>query len=439
MARILIVDDEDNIRLSLKAALERRSHDVVTAANCREARDFLTAPFEIVLLDLFLPDGSGLDLLKEILERRRRPAVVMISGHADIDTAVKAIRLGAHDFIEKPLSLDRIFITIDNIARTSLLISDRNRLAGRLYGEFIGNSDSIRRIREDIARSAGRTSRFLILGENGTGKELVAHLIHQQGRNADGPFVAVNCAALPKDLVESELFGHTQGAFTGATQSRKGRFLEANGGTIFLDEIGEMSPEAQAKILRVIEAREVSPVGSDKTVAVDCVIVAASNRNLQQVVTEGRFRQDLYYRLNVVTFTLPPLRDRRDDIPELAEHFLGRFAADSAAETKTLTAEAIALLQEYPFPGNIRELKNLMERVSIYSESTTVGAEEIRSLLPAEPRRILTDLKEAVDEFERQYIEAALARNDGNVAETARKLGIERSHLYKKLRRLREE
>ncbi|MEW6049712.1 MAG: sigma-54 dependent transcriptional regulator [Candidatus Zixiibacteriota bacterium] len=439
MARILIVDDEDNIRLSLKSALDRRGHDVVTAADCRQAREFMSAPFEIVFLDVFLPDGSGLDLLKEFLTKRRGQTIVMISGHADIDTAVKAIRLGAHDFIEKPLSLDRIFITLDNIGRTKQLVSERDRLAGRLYGEMVGNSEAVRRIKDDIARSAGKTTRFLILGENGTGKELVAHLIHQQSRNSEGPFVAVNCAALPKELVESELFGHTQGAFTGATQARKGRFQEANGGTIFLDEIGDMSPEAQAKILRVTETKEVSPVGSDRSYSVDCVIIAASNRNLEQLVSEKTFRQDLYYRLNVVTFTLPPLRQRREDIAALAEHFLARFAVESGAEVKRLTADAMSLLMTLEYPGNIRELKNLIERIGIYCEGPEVSVEQLRTLLPPGQKRQVTSLKVAVDDFEQEYIEAALARNGGNVAETARQLGIERSHLYKKIRRLKGE
>lgn len=436
MARILIVDDEDNIRASLKSALDKRGHEVVTAADCRQGREYSTAPFDIMFLDIMLPDGSGLDLLEQILKRNPKQIVVMISGHADIDTAVKAIRLGAYDFIEKPLSLDKIFIAIDNAGKTKALMTDRDRLADIVYGEFVGESASIRRIKEDIARSAPKSSRFLILGENGTGKELVAHLIHKNSKFGEGPFVAVNCAALPRELVESELFGHTQGAFTGATQNRRGRFLEANGGTIFLDEIGDMPLEAQAKILRVIEAREVSQVGSDKTLSTNCAIIAASNRNLQTMIAEKRFREDLYYRLNVVTITLPSLRERRDDIPLLVDYFLARFASESGSEPKKMARDALAYLKELEFPGNIRELKNLMERVSIYCEGLTISAEQLRPLLPPSLRGKVTSLHEAVEHFEEEYIHSALDRNGGNVAETARQLGIERSHLYKKLRRL---
>ncbi len=435
MARILIIDDEDGIRSSLRSALDKRGHDVVTAATYREGFSFSSANFDLVLLDVFLPDGNGVDLLAAILARHPKQLVVMISGHADVDTAVKAIRLGAYDFIEKPLSLDRILITVDNAAKAGRLVTERDRLANLVYGDLVGDSSGIRKVKESIERSAPKTNRFLILGENGTGKELVAHLIHRRSKNAEGPFIAVNCAALPSELVESELFGHTQGAFTGATQARKGRFLEAHTGTIFLDEISEMSTEVQAKILRVLETREVSPVGSDKTLSVDCIVIAASNRNLDELVAEGRFREDLYYRLNVVAIVLPPLRERRDDIPTLADHFLQKFARESGGETKRLAPEALTLVSNLHFAGNIRELKNLMERAHIYCDGLIVSADSIRPLLPLTTAGKIRRLKEVVDEFELQYINSALDRNNGNMAETARQLGLERSHLYKKLRR----
>jgi len=435
MARVLIVDDEENIRLSLKSALEKRGHEIVTAATWREGAEFSRASFDVVFLDVLLPDGNGVDLLQDILLRNPKQLVVMISGHADIETAVRSTRAGAYDFVEKPLSLDRVLVTVDNASRTGRLLSERDRLAKRVYGEFIGESAGIRQIKQEILRSAPKASRFLILGENGTGKELVAHLIHRQGKHASGPFVAVNCAALPRELVESELFGHTQGAFTGATHARKGRFLEAHGGTIFLDEIGDMPLEAQAKILRVIETGEFSPVGSDKTGPVDCVIIAASNRDLEQQVREQRFRQDLFYRLNVITIHLPALRERREDIGRLADYFLSRLALESGSEPKTLSHEALLYLQELKLPGNIRELKNLMERVNIYCDNVRVSANDLRALAPSLQERALTTLKEAVDGFEEEYIRTALARNDGNMAETARQLGVERSHLYKKLRK----
>jgi two-component system nitrogen regulation response regulator NtrX len=440
MARVLIIDDEDNIRVALKSALEKRGHEIVTAATRREGAEFSRAAFDVIFLDVLLPDGNGIDLLQDILLRNPKQLVVMISGHADIETAVKATRLGAYDFLEKPLSLDRILVTVENATKAGRLLSERDRLARRVYGEFIGESSAVRQIKQEIQRSAPKAGRFLILGENGTGKELVAHLIHQQGKHAAGPFVAVNCAALPKELVESELFGHTQGAFTGATHARKGRFLEAHGGTIFLDEIGDMPLEAQAKILRVIENAELSSVGSDKTVPVDCVIIAASNRNLEQLVNEQRFRQDLYYRLNVITIHLPPLRERRDDIVLLADYFLARFATESASEKKTLSADAVAYLQQLALPGNVRELKNLMERANIYCDTSLVTAKELRALAPSHATSSFnTTLKEAVDRFEEEFIRGALARNDGNMAETARQLGVERSHLYKKLKKFEGE
>ena len=436
MARILIIDDEENIRSSLRSALDRRGHECVTADSFAQGQQFASAEFDLVLLDVILGDGSGIDLLEEIVTRRPGSCVVMISGHADIDTAVQAIQHGAYDFIEKPLSLDRILITIDNATRTSRLRSEKDRLAGIVYGELVGESDAIKQVRADIVRSAPRAGRFLILGENGTGKELAAHLIHRHSRNSEGPFVAVNCAALPSELVESELFGHTKGSFTGATRDRIGRFAEADGGTIFLDEISEMPPEAQAKILRVIETREITPVGSDKTVSVDCVIIAASNRDLEKRMAESKFREDLYYRLNVVTFLLPPLRARTSDIPLLAEHFLGKFAAQSGSEAKELTEDARALLREHDYRGNVRELKNLIERVNIYCDGTTISAEDLGPFLPQSPAGGTATLKDAVEAFERDYIRTAVERHNGNVADAARQLGLERSHLYKKIKKL---
>jgi two-component system, NtrC family, nitrogen regulation response regulator NtrX len=436
MARVLIIDDEASIRSSLRDALSKRGHECVTADSFAQGQQYARAVFDVVFLDVFLGDGSGIDLLKEIQTRRPETCVVMISGNADIDTAVQAIHLGAYDFIEKPLSLDRILITLDNATRTTRLRSEKERLADIVYGDLIGESEPIKRLRDEIVRSAPRAQRFLVLGENGTGKELAAHMIHRHSRHADGPFIAVNCAALPSELVESELFGHVKGSFTGATNDRAGRFVEADHGTIFLDEISEMPLEAQAKILRVIETRQVTPVGSDKIVTVDCVIIAASNRDLEHMVTAGIFRQDLYYRLNVVTLSLPPLRERLSDIALLAEHFLRRFAIDSGSECKRLEPDAIAALQRMTFRGNVRELKNLMERVNIYCDSVTLSAHDLTPFLPQMPTDDASTLKEAMERSERTHIKAAIDRNAGNVAEAARQLGLERSHLYKKMKKL---
>ena len=436
MARILIVDDEENIRVSLRSALEKRGHECVTSESLAKAREYIGVEFDITLLDVMLGDGNGLDLLREILRRSPHRCVVMISGHADIEMAVEAIRMGAYDFIEKPLSLDRILITIDNAGKASRLRTEKDRLAGIVYGTMIGESEPIQKLREDIRRSAPRTSRFLILGENGTGKELAAHMIHRRSRYADGPFVAVNCAALPSELVESELFGHVKGAFTGATRDRTGKFAEADGGSIFLDEISEMPPEAQAKILRVIETKQVSPVGSDTLIEVNCNIIAASNRDLEKYVAEGKFRQDLYYRLNVVTFALPPLRRRSGDIRLLAEHFLKRFADESGGGVRTLADEAVAMLEHHAFKGNVRELKNLIERVNIYCDQPEIDRDALAPFLPTSTTNGSSNLRSAVAHFEREYIENVIDRCNGNMAEAARRLGLERSHLYKKLKKL---
>jgi len=439
MAKILIIDDEENIRRSLKAALGRREHDIVTAATLDEGRRFSRAGFDLVFLDVMLPDGNGVDLLPELLAADPGTPVVMISGHADIDVAVQAIRSGAYDFLEKPLSLDRVMVLIDNATRTQSLQAQREQLSARLYGDVIGHSAAIQSVREQVARAAPRTSRFLITGENGTGKELVAHLVHRNSAFADGPFVAVNCAALPGELVESELFGHTPGAFTGASKRRKGRFLEALHGSIFLDEISEMPAEAQAKLLRVLENREFTPVGADKPEKFEGNVIAATNRDLAKEVQQGRFREDLLYRLNVVEIKIPPLRERNGDIAELASHFLTRFANETGGDTRTLTPEASQLIARYRFPGNVRELKNLMERVNIYADRPDVGPDLIRRLLPPLEEESQPALKEAVRQFELDYIKRAIARADDNIAQAARDLGLERSHLYKKLKQLEQD
>ena len=377
MADILIIDDEEQILKSLKAALDRRDHAVVTARTLAEGRRFSAADFDIIFLDILLPDGNGLDLLDEILKRNRSQTVVMISGHADIDTAVKAIRQGAYDFIEKPIFLDRVLVTIDNATTARNLRSERERLASIVYGELLGDSAPIRQLRTEVLMSAPKANRFLITGENGTGKELVANLIHRHSQYADGPFVAINCAVLPRELVESELFGHTAGAFTGAGKARKGKFVEANGGTLFLDEISEMDLPAQAKVLRAVETRTVTPIGAEKSVTVDGNIIAASNQDLEELVRQGKFRQDLLYRLNVVAYRVPALRDRREDIPLLATHFLNRSSSEQGARSVALSRDAAELLKHYDYPGNVRELRNLMERLGIYCTSPTIEAENI--------------------------------------------------------------
>lgn len=439
MARVLIIDDEEQIRSSLKSALERRSHECVTAEDIAQGKQFYKAGFDIIFLDVMLPDGNGVQLLSEILQKNPKQLVVMISGHADVTTAINAIKIGAYDFIEKPLSLDRVLITIDNAMQKENLVSENKRLTTMVYGSFIGESPEIFKLKQDIAKSASRTTRFLISGENGTGKELVAHMIHSHSQFSKGPFVAVNCAALPSELVESELFGHTVGAFTGASKSRKGKFLEAHKGTIFLDEISEMPQDAQAKILRAIETKTIISVGSDKEQKIECNIIAASNKDLLRLVAEGKFREDLLYRLNVVKFQIPPLRERKGDIGLLAEYFLQHFAYETKTTVKTFTPEAKLYLEAFDYPGNIRELKNLMERINIYCDNDSISREDITEILPYVPKIETTNLKDAVSAFEKQQIEASINRHNGNISKTAKELGLERSHLYKKMKKLRIE
>ena len=439
MPDILIVDDEHEIRSTLSAALGRRGFWVDTAINIAAARGKKLDRFDLILLDVMLPDGDGVDFLGEITAPEKHPPVVMISGHSGIDTAVRAIQLGASDFLEKPLSLDRVLITIDNVLKTTSLLEENRALAEMAYGRLIGASPEIKKIINEVKATAPRSSRFLILGENGTGKELVARMIHEHGRYAAGRYVPVNCAALPSELIESELFGHIKGSFTGASTDKTGRFAEADKGTIFLDEIADMQDKAQAKILRVLESGELRPVGSDKTSHIDLNVVAATNKSILKLVDDGAFRQDLFYRLNVVTFNIPPLRERKGDIPLLYKYFLKNFAVSAGRVAVAINDEAMKLLTEYPYPGNVRELKNIAERISIYIDEPEATRAAIRPLLPQLSDESLRSLKEVVEEYEVEYIHRAIGQCGGNMAEAARRLGLERSHLYKKLKKLESE
>lgn len=439
MPDILLIDDEVEIRSTLSAALGRRGYKVQTAMNLKQAAEKDFTRFDLILLDLFLPDGSGVDLLEKITALENHPPVVMISGHAGIETAVKSIQLGASDFLEKPLGLDRVLITIENVLATRKLREENLNLSERLYGRMIGRSAAIKKIKNEIEQTAARSKRFLILGANGTGKELVARMIHDRSGFKSGLFVPVNCAALPKELVESELFGHIKGSFTGATSDKTGRFTEADRGTIFLDEIGDMSPDTQAKLLRVIESGELRPVGSDQVVNIDLNIIAATNRDISEMVADGSFRQDLYYRLNVVTLNLPPLRDRKGDVPILFKHFLAEFAEKSGRRPIELAKTAVSYLSEYGYPGNVRELKNIAERISIYIDKETAELSDIKPLIMTTQETSITSLRDAVDQFESDYIKKAIQACDSNMSEAARLLGLERSHLYKKIKRYEQE
>lgn len=436
MSKILLIDDEHEIRSTISAALGRRGYRVDTALDIKGAKKRDFEKYDLILLDVMLPDGDGVALLEEISAMDNAPPIVMISGHSGIDTAVRAIQIGASDFLEKPLSLERVLITIENVLQTRKLKDENIELSNKIYGRLIGKSPAIKKIKKDIEKTAEKSNRFLILGENGTGKEMIARMIHQNGKYKSGRFVPVNCAALPAELVESELFGHIKGSFTGAVSDKTGRFAEADKGTIFLDEIADMKPDAQAKILRVLESGELRPVGSSETVNIELNVVAATNKNIGKLIADGEFRQDLYYRLNVVTFELPPLRERKNDISLLLEHFLNEFSESAGRTPVELTKKASEFLSGYDYPGNVRELRNIAERISIYINKEKADKADIKPLLSGTASRDFIALKDAVDDYESEYIQRAIGICGGNIAEAARRLGLERSHLYKKMKKL---
>ena len=444
MPSILIVDDEANILRSLEGALGREGYSVEGAANIAEARAKLRETFDVVLLDVWLPDGSGVDLLAEIMKGEQAGAVIMMSGHATVDAAVQATRLGAYDFLEKPISLERLLILLRNASEARALEAENRRLRRAWPVAIIGRSAAIERLLGEVERAGSSSARVLIRGEHGTGKELVARALHASSPRHGMPFIAVNCSAIPDDLIESELFGHEKGAFTGATQSRRGLFEEAHRGTLFLDEVGDLSSRAQTKLLRVLQENEFTRVGGNRAIKVDVRVIAATNRDLSARIKSDEFREDLYFRLAVIPISVPPLRERLADVPLLIEHFAAELAREYGGRPRKFSAEAIQLLGGYAFPGNVRELRNLVERLVIMTSGPSIGADEIRSVLPSiggarEPanRGAATGrLSDAVREFEKQRIEAALAAAGGNVTQAAAQLGLERSHLYKKMKKL---
>ena len=438
---LLLVDDEANIRSSLGAALGREGYQVDVAASVAEARVKLREGYDHVLLDVWFPDGSGLDLLAEIRESTPDTIVIMMSGHATVDAAVKATRLGAFDFLEKPISLEKLLILLRNASEKTALAEENRRLARSApwASEIVGRSPPIQALLREIQLAGPGASRVLIQGENGTGKELVARALHAASPRRDRAFVAVNCSAIPEELIESELFGHERGAFTGATQSRRGRFEEAHQGTLFLDEIGDMSARAQTKLLRVLQEGEITRVGGNRSIRVDVRVIAATNQNLEARVKENRFREDLYYRLAVVPIRVPALRERPEDVPLLVGHFMAQVAKETGGKPRTVTASALDLLRRYAFPGNVRELRNIVERLCIMTRGSAIGAEQVAAILPRAEREGPAQaerLSDAVREFERKEIEAALLASGGSMTKAAARLGLERSHLYKKMKRL---
>jgi two-component system, NtrC family, nitrogen regulation response regulator NtrX len=443
MPTLLVVDDEANIRSSLAGALTREGYQVECAATAAEARTKLRESFDYLLVDVWLPDGSGLDLLRETLAADPESIVLMMSGHATIDAAVQATRLGAFDFLEKPLSLERLLVLLRNAGSAAALKAENRRLARGWSGPIVGRSPAIRKLLAEVERAAPTVARVLIQGENGTGKELVARALHAAGPRREMPFVAVNCAAIPEELIESELFGHERGAFTGATQARKGRFEEAHRGTLFLDEVGDLSARAQTKLLRVLQEGELNRVGGNRSIRVDVRVIAATNHDLGALVRAGRFREDLYFRLAVIPLTVPPLRERTADVPLLVERFTAEIAAEAGVKRRAFSPPALDVLARYAFPGNVRELRNIVERLLIMAPGapgTDIGADVVRAMLrapeadgePAASGR-LADL---VRDFERSAIEAALEAEGGSMTRAAARLGLERSHLYKKMKSL---
>ncbi len=403
--------------------------------------------YDLVLLDIWLPGMDGLATLARMRERQIDVQVVIISGHGNIESAVRAIKMGAFDFVEKPLSLEKTALVVRNALRQRRLETENRALRAKVDARYtmVGESYAMAKLREQVAMAAPTNGRVLIFGENGTGKELVARSIHQLSRRRAGPFVEVNCAAIPEELIESELFGHVRGAFTGAVADRRGKFEAAHGGTIFLDEIADMSLKTQAKVLRVLQEQVMEAVGASSRIRVDTRVLAATNKDLTAEIRAGRFREDLYFRLNVVPIFVPPLRDRQEDIQLLAEHFMAMLAREYGRRPKTFVADAVIALRQYAWPGNVRELHNVVERLMIMVPGDRISSRELsfldQGLTPgsdvptAAPRPAVAEpLHEARDRFERDYIRRALSVQQGNISRTADLLGIERSNLYRKMR-----
>jgi two-component system nitrogen regulation response regulator NtrX len=443
---VLIVDDEPGIRDSLRGLLEDEGFEVATVASgeaCLEALE--EDAYSCILLDIMLGEGiDGLATLERIAALHPEAPVLMISGHGTIETAVRATKLGAYDFIEKPLAAERTLVAVRNAIRHAEVERANRVMRDQLAsGEtMIGRSAPVQALRQQIAFAAPTNGRVLIYGESGTGKELVARLIHNNSKRAAGPFVEVNCAAVPEELIESELFGHVRGAFTGASAPKIGKLAQADGGTLFLDEIGDMSARMQSKVLRALEEQRFEPVGGQHSVRVDVRIVAATNKRLEAEIERGAFREDLFYRLNVIPFELPPLRERAEDIPLLVDHFNARFSAEYGRELKRFSPEALEALCEYRWPGNVRELRNTIERVIIMHRPVDVGVADLPPLnadaeqpAPA-PWLASTSLRDGKEAYERDYILRKLDECDGNVARTAREMGIDRSHLYRRMKAL---
>lgn len=445
MKQILIIDDEANIRKSLVGILQDEGFTTVVAENGEQGLEKLRSEtVDLVLLDIWMPGLDGIETLRRIREESPEQMVIMMSGHGTIETAVKATRLGAFDFIEKPLSLEKILHSVDQAMKVGELVEENKVLRASIakVHDMIGTSKPILELKNQIKLAAPSSGWVLITGENGTGKELVARSIHSQSQRSSKPFIEVNCAAIPEELIESELFGHEKGAFTGATTQRKGKFDMANDGTLFLDEIGDMSLKTQAKILRILQEKKFERVGGSRTIEVDVRVIAATNKDLENEIREGHFREDLFYRLNVLPFHVPPLRERKADIIPLAQHFLQFFCQQEGKPAKELTEEATTALSNYSWPGNVRELKNIAERLVIMTLDVLIKPEHLPSGISNNtkaPQSSSTidfpdSLKDSRELFEREFLEKKLLENNWNVSKTAEIVGIERSNLHRKIK-----
>lgn len=457
-ASILIVDDEESICASLRSILEDEGYEVAVATNGNEAlKIYATDPPDLMLLDIWMPEMDGLETLRRVKEFVPTAQVMMMSGHGSIETAVKAIKLGAYDYIEKPLSLENVTLRVKHALDQYRLEQENRSLKTKVQRKFelVGQSPAMQQLRQLIETAGPTNSRVLIGGENGTGKELVARAIHMHSPRADHPFVAVNCAAIPETLIESELFGHEKGSFTGATAMKRGQFELADGGTLFLDEIGDMSLSTQAKVLRALQEQQFTRVGGSKLMKVDVRVLAASNKDLEKEIAKGQFREDLYYRLNVVPIIVPSLRERREDIPALVGHFMKIHAEEQGLRIKEVLPEAMVVFQQYEWPGNIRELRNLIERLMIMVPGPVIDAPQATlslqgrasSPVVSQPGQaaspLLTksydSLRDARNAFEKEYIARKLREHHWNISRTAEDLKIERSHLHRKIKLLEVE
>lgn len=441
--RVLVIDDESRIRSSLQGILEDEGYAVRTAETGEAGLALLkTQSFGVVLLDIWLPEMSGIDVLKQVRLLEERPKVVVISGHGTVETAVKATKLGAFDFLEKPLSLEKVVLTVKNALRQHRLEEENIQLRERLKIRYhlVGKSVSIQKLRNEIKKAAPTNGRVLISGENGTGKELVARLIHQQSRRKDKRFVEINCAAIPDDLIESELFGYVKGASSHAVKDKKGKLMLADGGTLFLDEIGDMSLKTQAKFVKTLVAQKFEPLGSSDTLSFDTRIIAATSKNLKDMISKGKFKEDLFFKLNVIPMHIPPLRERTEDIPLLISYFLKNYSLEYGKKPKTMSKEALPAFLNYAWPGNVSELMNVIERFVIMVEDEEIGIAHLNLLVETREHehipgmRSHPSLNQAIQLFERKFIHQALIKNNWDVAKTAADLAVKQEALKEKIK-----